>query len=1196
MATPPDTEVDLPQTEHDARPVEARAAIPSKLNDRYEVGALLGEGGMGEVRECQDLVMGRAVALKMIRRDRHALHLEGRFVREACVQAQLEHPCVVPVFDVARVADGSPFFTMRKVNGVTLDEILRRLQAGDRATIDAFTRHRLLAAFTQACLTIDYAHTRGVLHRDLKPGNIMFGDFGEIYVLDWGVAKLTLAERSPSSGVGPPREAKGERTQVGSAVGTPAYMAPEQLAGRELDARADVFALGAVLFEILTLEPLFDERAVPMRADGGRTRPDARPTVRAPQLQVPPEFDGICVRATAELVERRYPSARALHDVIDAYLGGERDVELRKQLATEHFARAEAAGSPDLTLRELQRAFALAPEDPRGLELLVELLKATPATSEEARGHVVSEGIERLRRAQPLGALLFAAPWLTIYPWLCTLRGVSDGWIAVAPPLAWAVAVITILVDHRQGSQDRVRYPTFAIMFALGLTSLLLGPLFVVPAAAVSVVTSHVLVSARSLRNTAIVLGCLAVVVPTLLAWHGDHDVYRSVSETTFTVAGVFNSLRPARLGVGLTAVDLMMLLSVALFAGRFRDEVERARTENVLFAWQLSKLLPVAASEAALSTASDPRQPAARAAETSLRIVDIEIETNAEGPRANDETFISTPGGDDEHGAFGLPVDGARYEPIAPVVVDGSVEATPCLDRLVGREVVMKRLPVGLAAHTDGEPAFMREALLQARLDHPGIPPVYDRGSDARGPWFTTQRVLGTTLAELLATERPGEHRRHRRLMAFAQVCLTVDFAHAHGIVHAALEPSRIVLGEFGEVYVLGWGSSATRTYAAPEQAAGGRVDARADVFALGAILFEVLTGKPLFGGTEPFSLVLGWYDARPSARAHAEAISPLLDAICAKATAYDPADRYATARELHNAVEASMGHDRDELLRRTLGEERLGRATRSAERAISSSDERARIKALRELGSALALLPDRAPARRLFERLLASPPSPLPLEVAREIAVQTRSVPRRAVPAAAKVLAFVSLVAFPLVAVLAGVRDPLAATAVSLTWAIAAATAYVEHAVVRAPFRLPWTGISAFVAVEATSLLFGPYILGPAGAIALTMAYVLGGRLEWRRGAIALGCVAIVIPAVLTWIGVLDACELAATPTQTVTVILRGAIYHPRDVLLGGLLVANFLVVLLAAVYGARVRDAFAEIEAVNRAKVLGLSRLLS
>ena len=135
---------------------------PWRLADRYALGPTLGEGGMGEVHECHDVLLDRTVALKSVRRDLHARELDARFVLEARVQAQLEHPCVVPVYEMGRDDRGTAFFTMRKVQGITLEEVIRRTRAGDAAIAGSFTRHRLLTAFAQICLTLDSAHASGV--------------------------------------------------------------------------------------------------------------------------------------------------------------------------------------------------------------------------------------------------------------------------------------------------------------------------------------------------------------------------------------------------------------------------------------------------------------------------------------------------------------------------------------------------------------------------------------------------------------------------------------------------------------------------------------------------------------------------------------------------------------------------------------------------------------------------------------------------------------------------------------------------------------------------------------------------------------------------------------------------------------------------------------------------------------------------
>jgi serine/threonine protein kinase len=1212
-------------TVHDARPIDARqppAPAPLQIAARYEIGTLLGEGGMGEVRECRDLVLDRSIALKTMRADRRARQLEARFVREACVQAQLEHPCVVPVYEVARDDSGSAYFTMRKVDGIALDDVLHRKRAGDRAVDESFTRHRLLTAFAQICLTIDYAHSRGVLHRDLKPANVMFGDFGEVYLIDWGVAKLNADEADvPLSSAGASVVAPGDETQVGSALGTPAYMAPEQLAGAPIDARADVFSLGALLFEILTLEPLFDETTIAARVRGTHATWDARPSVRAPALQVPPEFDRICVRATAEDVHKRFASARSLHDAIEAYLGGERDLGLRQRLAAEHFARAEAArvGDPETALREVNRALALAPGDSRGLELLVELLRATPDAVERAKKDVVSETIERLRRAQPLGALLFVAPWVTVYPAMIAMRGYSNPWLALAPPVAWILTAITILVDNKQGTQDKVIYPTVTLMAAVATTTLVFGPLFVLPALAATTIGNHILVASRHLRAISVVMVCATVVVPTLLAGLGIHDVYQFESETTFALSSVFKRLHPGNLSVMLTTIDLIMLMSAALFAGQFRDEIERARSANVLFAWQLSKLLPTAPSNAGVTS-----QPAARAADSAAvavaQILDTEIDVGS-GRALPGQTKVSTlrdrQSGDGESDGDGedatappalLAFDGPRYVVRGNLALGASASIDRCRDRLIGRDVALKRLRPELCGRADIEPRFTREAMLQARLDHPSIPPLYDLGRDAQGPWFTTKLVRGSSLADLFAESGSGgapsaadESARRRRLSALAQVCLAVDFAHDRGCVHGALDPSSIVLGEFGEVYVTGWSEAKSApslegaSYIAPEQAAGGRLDPRTDVFSLGVILYETVAGRPLFAGDARFSLVLGKYDARPSAVAGAPGAASALDDLVRKATAYAPDDRHASAREVHDAIQAFLSRDRDDELRRSLAAERLARAEKSAERALAGHDEAARIDALRQLGRALALAPDRAPALRLLEKLLAARPSPLPADVMRETAAQSWAMTRSAAGSVAKVYVLAWLVAFPIIAVAMGIREPSSVVAIALAWAVAAATLYVQHVRGAQPSRVPWPSFAGLLAVGATSLLFGPHILVPTLAIAMTMGYVLGGRVEWRWRIVAAGAAAVLLPGVLTWVGVLHAYGVASD-TGPPVVILKGAIHHPPGLLLLGLMAANLAAVLIAAAYAARFRNTLEEIEAETRAKVLALSRLVA
>ncbi len=267
--------------------------------DRYERGAVIGAGGMGEVRLHMDRRIGRRVAKKTLHATLDSGTARQRFVREARVQGQLEHPAIVPVYDMDLDEDGRVFFTMKRVRGHTLERVLDRLRQGAVEETKRFSPRKLLTAFAQVCLAIDYAHTRGVLHRDLKPGNIMLGDFGEVYVLDWGLAKV-VGESEEEEGAPdsvPVLGASTALTRGGALLGTPAYMAPEQLLRNTdaIDARSDVFALGAILFEIVTRTSFRGGADLSEILRRVTLEQHIRPSDRAPD--VAPELDELCARA-----------------------------------------------------------------------------------------------------------------------------------------------------------------------------------------------------------------------------------------------------------------------------------------------------------------------------------------------------------------------------------------------------------------------------------------------------------------------------------------------------------------------------------------------------------------------------------------------------------------------------------------------------------------------------------------------------------------------------------------------------------------------------------------------------------------------------------------------------------------------------------------------------------------------------------
>ena len=289
-------------------------------------------GGVGQVSIALDEELHREVALKEIQ-ERHAddPQSRSRFLLEAEVTGRLEHPGVVPVYGLGTYADGRPFYAMRFIQGDSLKEAIARFHGAEAARRDrgenTLRLRQLLRRFIDVCNVMAYAHSRGILHRDLKPGNIMLGQYGETLVVDWGLAKVI----GQSDGGSPPavpliRLAELEDitpTRHGSAIGTPEYMSPEQAQGRleEMGPASDVYSLGATLYSLLTGKAPFE------RGDGEEVlKQVARGEFRPPRQvnpQVHPALEAICLKAMALKPPDRYASPRALADDLDNWLADE---------------------------------------------------------------------------------------------------------------------------------------------------------------------------------------------------------------------------------------------------------------------------------------------------------------------------------------------------------------------------------------------------------------------------------------------------------------------------------------------------------------------------------------------------------------------------------------------------------------------------------------------------------------------------------------------------------------------------------------------------------------------------------------------------------------------------------------------------------------------------------------------------------
>jgi tetratricopeptide (TPR) repeat protein/tRNA A-37 threonylcarbamoyl transferase component Bud32 len=291
---------------------------------RYSLTRLHAEGGLGKVWVARDGDLNREVALKEIRTEQ-AANPEAwrRFLKEAQITGQLEHPNIVPVYELTRrPEDDQPFYTMRLVRGQTLRAaIADHHRRRGRGPADPLELQKLLGAFVHVCQAIGYAHSRGVIHRDLKPDNVVLGGFGEVIVLDWGLARMVDRPDDDAPEVNLSAEATTRET-VGT-VGTPAYMAPEQAEGRHdlVDTRTDVYGLGAILFETLTGRPPVDGETTAEVLQ--RVASGSIPGARAVEPTVPRALDAVCSRAMARSRSDRYATALALAEDVQRWTAGE---------------------------------------------------------------------------------------------------------------------------------------------------------------------------------------------------------------------------------------------------------------------------------------------------------------------------------------------------------------------------------------------------------------------------------------------------------------------------------------------------------------------------------------------------------------------------------------------------------------------------------------------------------------------------------------------------------------------------------------------------------------------------------------------------------------------------------------------------------------------------------------------------------
>ncbi|HEY8079514.1 MAG TPA: protein kinase, partial [Labilithrix sp.] len=371
-------------------PESSRDAIGRVSGPRYTMREPLGSGGVGDVVAALDREIRRVVALKTLQRQKQGDPItSSRFIEEARITAQLEHPNIIPVYDLGVAADGQPFYTMRVVKRRTLRDVLAR-----PALRSQWSMVRLLGVFIQVTRALAYAHSRGVVHRDIKPENILLGDFGEVYVADWGIARVgndsTLQIHSEGS-MPPPG--------ISDPAGTVGYMAPEVLRADwdTVDHRIDIFALGVVLYEMLTGVAPFEGKITPEIILATCTKDPQLPREIVPGT--PLLLEDLCLAMLAKDPKDRPPSCDEITRRIEEFLEGAKERERRREEARTLCVRAKEIVARFVELEDERKRFAAQAKE------LLEPVKGWEAVDKKRPGW---QRADQAARAEKDAALVLA--------------------------------------------------------------------------------------------------------------------------------------------------------------------------------------------------------------------------------------------------------------------------------------------------------------------------------------------------------------------------------------------------------------------------------------------------------------------------------------------------------------------------------------------------------------------------------------------------------------------------------------------------------------------------------------------------------------------------------------------------------------------------------------------------------------------
>lgn len=292
---------------------------------RYSGLREIARGGNGVLEAAFDPVTGRNIAIKSLHPEhRNVPNEKRRLLREARVTAQLQHPNTVPVYDIGNDLVHGVYFTMKLITGMNLFDVLKQIAGGDQDVVSHYPTRRRILALASACQALAYAHARGVIHRDVKPENIWLGNFHEVYLLDWGTAKVwgsmddqTVTRYDASKLIAAEEEQLQTLTGGGQRPGTPLYMSPEQIQGtRSIDERSDIFNVGVCMYELLAIREPFRGANIDQTFRNIIHGDVPPPSVVAPERNIPPSADRVVMRAIMKKPMDRYQTMREMIDAI----------------------------------------------------------------------------------------------------------------------------------------------------------------------------------------------------------------------------------------------------------------------------------------------------------------------------------------------------------------------------------------------------------------------------------------------------------------------------------------------------------------------------------------------------------------------------------------------------------------------------------------------------------------------------------------------------------------------------------------------------------------------------------------------------------------------------------------------------------------------------------------------------------------